>query len=202
MKKTKQKTMGTIFIMAILVIAVGVGFWQIMESKRAQSKNEEKSKIEEVNEIIEKDFEANYPGTPREVVKMYSRISSCCYNQELSDDELVLLVEKMRELFDEELLAANPTEKHIEDLKKDAEKYHEAKRTISSYTVDKNSSVEKKNIDGKEYASLRASYLVQESNSGYTKTYEEFILRADDKKHWKIVGWQVVSGSRDSDEEE
>lgn len=202
MKKTKQKTMGTIFIMAILVIAVGVGFWQIMESKRAQSKNEEKSKIEEVNEIIEKDFEANYPGTPREVVKMYSRISSCCYNQELSDDELVLLVEKMRELFDEELLAANPTEKHIEELKKDAEKYHEAKRTISSYTVDKNSSVEKKNIDGKEYASLRASYLVQESNSGYTKTYEEFILRADDKKHWKIVGWQVVSGSRDSDEEE
>lgn len=202
MKKTKQKTMGTIFIMAILVIAVGVGFWQIMESKRVQSKNEEKSKIEEVNEIIEKDFEANYPGTPREVVKMYSRISSCCYNQELSDDELVLLVEKMRELFDEELLAANPTEKHIEDLKKDAEKYHEAKRTISSYTVDKNSSVEKKNIDGKEYASLRASYLVQESNSGYTKTYEEFILRADDKKHWKIVGWQVVSGSRDSDEEE
>lgn len=202
MKKTKQKTMGTIFIMAILVIAVGVGFWQIMESKRAQSKNEEKSKIEEVNEIIEKDFEANYPGTPREVVKMYSRISSCCYNQELSDDELVLLVEKMRELFDEELLAANPTEKHIEDLKKDAEKYHEAKRTISSYTVDKNSSVEKKNIDGKEYASLRASYLVQESNSGYTKTYEEFILRADDKKHWKIVGWQVVSGSQDSDEEE
>lgn len=202
MKKTKQKTMGTIFIMAILVIAVGVGFWQIMESKRVQSKNEEKSKIEEVNEIIEKDFEANYPGTPREVVKMYSRISSCCYNQELSDDELVLLVEKMRELFDEELLAANPTEKHIEELKKDAEKYHEAKRTISSYTVDKNSSVEKKNIDGKEYASLRASYLVQESNSGYTKTYEEFILRADDKKHWKIVGWQVVSGSRDSDEEE
>ena len=202
MKKTKQKTMGTIFIMAILVIAVGVGFWQIMESKRAQSKNEEKSKIEEVNEIIEKDFEANYPGTPREVVKMYSRISSCCYNQELSDDELVLLVEKMRELFDEELLAANPTEKHIEELKKDAEKYHEAKRTISSYTVDKNSSVEKKNIDGKEYASLRASYLVQESNSGYTKTYEEFILRADDKKHWKIVGWQVVSGSQDSDEEE
>ena len=202
MKKTKQKTMGTIFIMAILVIDVGVGFWQIMESKRAQSKNEEKSKIEEVNEIIEKDFEANYPGTPREVVKMYSRISSCCYNQELSDDELVLLVEKMRELFDEELLAANPTEKHIEDLKKDAEKYPEAKRTISSYTVDKNSSVEKKNIDGKEYASLRASYLVQESNSGYTKTYEEFILRADDKKHWKIVGWQVVSGSQDSDEEE
>ena len=202
MKKSKQKTMGTIFIMAILVIAVGVGFWQIMESKRAQSKNEEKSKIEEVNEIIEKDFEANYPGTPREVVKMYSRISSCCYNQELSDDELVLLVEKMRELFDEELLAANPTEKHIEDLKKDAEKYHEAKRTISSYTVDKNSSVEKKNIDGKEYASLRASYLVQESNSGYTKTYEEFILRADDKNHWKIVGWQVVSGSQDSDEEE
>ncbi len=202
MKKSKQKTMGTIFIMAILVIAVAIGFWKIMESKRTESQNEQKSKIEEVNEIIEKDFEANYPGTPREVVKMYSRISSCCYNQDLSDEELTLLAEKMRELFDEELLAENPKEKHIENLKKDAETYHDEKRTISSYTVDKNSSVEKKTIDGKEYASLRASYLVQENNSGYTKTYEEFILRADEKGHWKIVGWQVVSNSQNSEEEE
>lgn len=202
MKKSKQKTMGTILVMAILVIAVAIGFWQIMEVKRTQSKNNEMSKIEEVNEIVEKDFETNYPGTPREVVKMYSRISSCCYNQKLSDEELILLAQKMRQLFDEELLVANPEEKHIENLKEDAESYQEAKRTISSYTVEKNSSVQKKTMDGKEYATLLASYLVQENNSGYTKTYEEFVLRADKEGRWKIVGWQVVSGSQKIDEEE
>lgn len=202
MKKTKQKTLWTILIMVVVVIAVAIGFWQIMESKRTKSENAQKSKIEEVNAIVEKDFEANYPGTPREVVKMYSRISSCCYNQNLSDEEITLLVGKMRELFDEELLESNPEEEHIKKLKKDAANYHDAKRSISSYTVDKNSSVKKKTIDGKEYASLRASYLVQENNSGYTKTYEEFLLRADKNDHWKIVGWEVVSGSGDSEEEE
>lgn len=202
MRKTKQKTLWTILIMAVVVIAVAVGFWQIMESKRTKSESEQKSKIEEVNAIVEKDFETNYPGTPREVVKMYSRISSCCYNRDLSDEEITLLVGKMRELFDEELLESNPEEEHIKRLKKDAENYHEAKKSISSYTVDKNSSVKKKTIDGKEYASLRASYLVQENNSGYTKTYEEFLLRADKNDHWKIVGWEVVSGSGASEEEE
>lgn len=202
MKKSKQKTVGTILIMAVLVIAVAIGFWQIMESKRTKSQNEQKSKIEEVNAIIDKDFKTNYPGTPREVVKMYSRISSCCYNQHLSDEEMALLVKKMRELFDDELLTSNPEKKHIENLKKDAESYHKEKKFISSYTVDKNSSVKKKTIDGKEYATLQAAYLVQESNSGYTKTYEEFLLRADENKHWKIVGWEAVSGSKDTEEEE
>lgn len=202
MKKTKQKTLWTILIMVAVVIAVAIGFWRIMEAKRTKSQNEQKSKIEEVNAIVEKDFEANYPGTPREVVKMYSRISSCCYNQDLSDEEITLLVGKMRELFDEELLASNPEEEHIANLKKDAESYHKAKKSISSYTVDKNSSVKKKTIDGKEYASLRASYLVQEKNSGYTKTYEEFLLRADENGRWKIVGWEAVSGSGTSEEEE
>lgn len=202
MKKTKQKTLWTILIMVAVVIAAAIGFWQIIENKRTKSQNEQKSKIEEVNAIVKKDFEANYPGTPREVVKMYSRISSCCYNQNLSDEETALLVGKMRELFDEELLASNPEEKHIENLKKDAESYHKAKKSISSYTVDKNSSVKKKTIDGKEYASLRASYLVQEKNSGYTKTYEEFLLRTDKNNHWKIVGWQAVSDSGASEEDE
>ena len=108
----------------------------------------------------------------------------------------------MRELFDDELLASNPEKKHIESLKKDAESYHKEKKFISSYTVDKNSSVRKKTIDGKEYATLQASYLVQENNSGYTKTYEEFLLRADENGRWKIVGWEVVSGSGASEEEE
>jgi len=94
MKKTKQKTLWTILIMVAVVIAVAIGFWRIMEAKRTKSQNEQKSKIEEVNAIVEKDFEANYPGTPREVVKMYSRISSCCYNQDLSDEEITLLVGK------------------------------------------------------------------------------------------------------------
>lgn len=197
----KQKTIITVIVMLLLVIGVGIAFWQVMESKRTQSQEETRSKIEEVNDILSKDFDTAYPGTPREVVKMYSRISSCLYNHSLSDSEMESLVKKMRELFDAELLEANPLEEQLEDLRADKEEYDKARRIISSYTVDKNSSVVKKEVDGVEYASLCVAYLVKEGKS-YNKSNQQFMLRADEKGNWKILGWQLVTDDDAADQTE
>ena len=182
----KQKTMWTIIVMLVLVIAVGIGFWQIIASKNSQNQDNARSKVEEVNAILKKDFESGYPGTPREVVKMYSRIDSCLYNYKLGDEDVDKLVDKMRELFDDELLAANPKDSHVKKLKEEMENFREEKRFISSYSIDKNSSITKENIKGVQYASLHASYLVQEGTD-YTKTYEKFLLREDKNGKWKHV---------------
>lgn len=202
MKEKKQKNTATIVFMAIIVIAIGVGFWAILEnkSKTDQEKEFVKSENDEVNTILNKDYEINYPATPTEVVKAYSRISVCAYNQSMSDEELMQITEKMRQLFDEELLQANPIEEQLEDLKKDREEYKKAKKTISNYVVGKNSTVETAKIDGKECASLVSSYLVQEGN-GYTKTYERFILRKDENGKWKILGWNLVEEPEETEEQ-
>ena len=197
----KQKTMWKIIVMLVLVIAVGIGFWQIIASKNSQNQDNARSKVEEVNAILKKDFESGYPGTPREVVKMYSRIDSCLYNYKLGDEDVDKLVDKMRELFDDELLAANPKDSHVKKLKEEMENFREEKRFISSYSIDKNSSITKENIKGVQYASLHASYLVQEGTD-YTKTYEKFLLREDKNGKWKIVGWEVADkGDTDSNED-
>lgn len=192
MKKTKQNNMMLVVVMFVIVIAVAIGFWSIMQHSRANKNKEQASANEEVCSILEKDFENNYPGTPREVVKLYSRITACIYNQAGEKDRRQL-VEKMRQLFDEELLEGNPLEEQLEDLEGELKEFHANKSIITSYTVDKNSSVVKEKIDGRQCATLRVSYLMQQGKAGsYTKSVERFLLREDENKNWKIYGWKLV----------
>lgn len=44
--------------------------------------------LTEVEKVITKNLEKNYPETPREVVKFYNRIITCFYDEEYTDDEL------------------------------------------------------------------------------------------------------------------
>ncbi len=46
---------------------------------------------------------------------------------------------------------------------------------------------------------MTASYFVKEGNS-YTRTYEEYVLRKDTNKQWKILGYQLTKG--DSSDEQ
>lgn len=199
MKKSKQKTTTVIVIMFAVVVAVAIGFWAILEHGRNKVKEEEliHSKNEEVNMLLKKDLSIDYPRTPREVLKMYSRLQSCAYNQNLSDTDLTAIIEQMRILFDDELLEANSLEQQLEDVKAEIEEYQKTKRSISNYVIDKESSTTEKKIKGKEYATLQVSYLIQEK-TGYNKTYEQFVLRKNEEDKWKILGWDLVK----SEEEE
>ena len=201
MKKSKQKTTMTIVVMLAIVIAVAIGFWQVMEGKRTEEQDQQllKSNNEEVNALLKKDFESNYPSTAREVLKVYSRINVCIYNQDLSKKEITALTEKMRNLFDEELLAVNPLDEQLEDLNTEIKEYKDTKKSISNYVIDKDSTIAEKEMDGKEYANVNVSYLIKEGD-GYAKTYEQFLLRKDTQGRWKIVGWQLIEDTSNENE--
>lgn len=201
MKKSKQKTTMTIVVMLAIVIAVAIGFWQVMEGKRTEEQEQQllKSNNEEVNALLKKDFESNYPSTAREVLKVYSRINVCIYNQDLSKKEITALTEKMRNLFDEELLAVNPLDEQLEDLNTEIKEYKDTKKSISNYVIDKDSTIAEKEMDGKEYANVNVSYLIKEGD-GYAKTYEQFLLRKDTQGRWKIVGWQLIEDTSNENE--
>lgn len=193
MTNKKKKTMATVLIMAVVVVTIAVAFWQIMQKRHAQQDASD-GKQSEIQTLLDMDFTNDYPGTPREVIKVYSRITSCLYNQSMSDEKQEALVEKMRELFDEELKNSNPQKDQMEDLRADIKEYKKAKRSISSYMIEKNSSVVKQKVKEKECASLYASYLLQEG-SAYKKSTEKFLLCKDKKGKWKILGWELVSAN-------
>lgn len=190
MEQSKKRVLHTVIAMTLLAAVIISGFFILTKSQ--ESKGEEgKAADKEVDKLIAKDLENSYPGTPREVLKFYSRITKCFYGENINDEQLQKLSSQIRKLFDSEFLEANPENEYIEDLKAEIKEYNEQKKVMVSYIVQKNSSVKKSTVEGREYAQIIASYMLREK-SGFTKTYEEFMLRQDENGHWKILGWRLV----------
>lgn len=145
----------------------------------------------EVQNILAKDIERNYPATVREIVRLYSRISKCYYNETISASEFQQLVTMQRLLFDEEFLDNNPLESFVNNLSSEIEEMRKTKSTMISYRVQKQSSVVSWESGENKFSSIVASYTLKE-DSEYKKTYEEFLLREDESGRWKIVGWRLT----------
>lgn len=179
-------------VVAVVLIGVIVGgYYYFTDQKRTSV--EEFVELTEVQEVITKDLDANYPATPREVVKFYNRIISCFYNENYTEDELYDLGDQARKLFDEELLGNNPRDDYFSALKEDIEDYHDRKKTIVSSTVCNSNDVKLQTVDGDECAYVTSSYFIAEGKS-YSRTYQMYVLRKDEDGNWKILVFYQIEG--------
>lgn len=190
MKKSKNSVLKTIVTMTILSVVI-IGAYLYMSNNINNSSDESKIPTTEVEKLLVKDIITSYPGTPKEVIKLYIRINQSFYNEALNEDQFSKMVDQLRLLMDDELLANNPLESHADSLRSLMKENKEKKRSFLTYIVEDNSNVKYNTIDGEEYSTIYANYTVNK-NGDYEKTYMEFILRQDTKKYWKILGWKVV----------
>lgn len=184
-KHTQVKNTAVILIMAALIVA---SFAYL--SNRNKKLMEEKRVITPVQEVLMCDFEHNYPSTPKEVVKMYSEITRCFYGEEYTEDELVALANKSRELFDKELKANQTDEQYLLNLKSVIDSYKEEKRIISSFSVSSSANVEFYDYENAQWAKLYCIYSMR-TGGKLEPTREVYLLRKDDVGRWKIFGWKV-----------
>lgn len=194
MKKSGKTAAGTVVIMGILAALVIFGFYG-MTKEPQNGKSGKKQTEAEI--LIEKDITGNYPETPREVLRLYGRITRCMYNETLTDKEFEQLSDQLRLLFDDELLANNPRDKFLVELKADIGSYKEESKIISDYQVQRGSATDYGTIDDKEYATLKMSMFLQTTGTdkSYSRVYEEFLLRQDEKECWKILHWQLTDNA-------
>lgn len=180
-----------IFVVLILLI---VGFYYYLSNRPVSQPEETAPEIEvmtAVQQVLARDLSINYPPTPREVVKYYSEITQCFYNEELTEDDIYALGMKARELYDAEL-AANQTEAdYIDSLKYDIEEFNRYKRTIVNYNPSSSVDVETFSEDGFEWARLYCNYGIKQNEILYNSNIV-FILRKDENEHYKIYGWKLV----------
>lgn len=187
-----KKTARLIGILCILVFAIlGVFFALNMRESDSVFSKEEKKNTEAQN-ILAKDIDRNYPATVREVVRLFSRISQCYHNQTVSEEELTKLIEMQRKLFDEEFLNSNPLDTFTNNLTAEIAAAKDKKQEMVSWRVQKQSSVKTWQNGENHFASIVASYTMNAKAESYTRTYEEFLLREDEKGCWKIVGWRLT----------
>ena len=189
----KGKKLAQLIGTLCLVIAVVLGVFLALNLREDNSifSKEEKLNTEAQN-ILVKDIDRNYPATVREVVRLFSRISQCYHNQEISEEEFLELAEMQRKLFDAEFLENNPSETFKNNLSSEIDAAKERKYQMVTWRVQKQSSVKTWQGGENSFASIIASYTMNEKVEGYTRTFEEFLLREDEKGRWKIVGWRLT----------
>lgn len=190
MKTGKKRTVTTVITMLVIAATVIALYYGLTNGTKKKSKEEEPKT--EVEKLIAKDIAKEFPETPRETVKLYSRIISCFYKETITEEELEKLVVQIRLLFDEELNENNPYDAYLERLKSEIADYKGKKLVIDNYQIEKGSSVSYYEKDEKEYANVLASYILRDEKK-HTNTNEQFILRKDEKEQWKILGWQLVN---------
>lgn len=185
MKKTRLGLLITVF-------AIGIMAFFVYFSYKKDAIVEDNAVATAVQEVLMKDLEKNYPPTPKEVVKYYSEISKCYYNETYSEEELTQMAHKMWLLYDKELQENNPEEQYLYDLKQDIQSFHDNNYKISSYSPSSSTDVEYYENDGRECAKLYCTYTIR-NGGAFSTTKEVFVLRKDiDTEHWKILCFDAV----------
>ncbi len=70
-----KKTVGLIVVAAVCVTMIIAGYYYYTTQKGGSAKSA--GDLTEVQKVITKNLDRDYPKTPREVVKFYSRILQC-----------------------------------------------------------------------------------------------------------------------------
>lgn len=174
----------------ILLVAAMLGYYYYL-SNRQQETEPPVVEMTVAQELISCNLETNYPPTPKEVVRYYSDITKCFYNEEYSDGELEQLADKARQLYDDELAANNEWGQYMIELKSDIEAYKEKSIRVTNYSIPASTDVFYFEEDSFEFARLYCTYTL--SNGTVKQQIEEvFLLRKDENKRWKIYGWDLA----------
>ena len=189
MYKKTQNPIVVGIVMALLAVFIIGGFF-LVRSIGLKNLELKKSKTE-VEKLMELNLDDNYPGNAREVLKVYNRILKCCYNEDLTDEQIKKLAEQNQKLFDEQLLEKNPLDQYVEKLKNDIKDYKDKKTTIANIAIQDLAEAEREERGGYKFCNLLVSYIVKDTK-GLKTTNEKYYLREDDKGRWKILFWELT----------
>ena len=180
------------FLIILVVFAIGVvGLFFYVANRTNVVAEGKQQHMTPVQEILSRNLDTNYPPTPKEVLKFYSEITQAFYSEEYTDEELVKLAMLSRRLFDDELVANQTDDQYLAALKLDIASWKNDKKVISSYSVSSSTDVQEYYYDGREWAQLYCIYSIR-MGTNVAPIQEHFLMRKDDKGHWKILGWELV----------
>ncbi len=195
MKKMKYVIIGIACICLILV-----GFFFFSKDNVTTDKD-----LTEVEKLIVRDLEEDYPKTPREVVKFYNRILISYYNGEATTTQLGKLVDQVLLLLDEDLLVVNPRDEYYSSVLSEIEEYKRLnKRVVSAEVCDSKDvkyvdDVKEGTSEVDKLAYVNTSYFIN-TDGEFAYSYQQYVLRQDDDGRWKILGFYKIEGEPSDNE--
>ncbi len=179
-------------IVIILLVLGLVGYYAYLSGRVKDDHRAAAEQISDLDAVLSRDLNANYPPTPKEVMKYYNEITKVLYGgmEDLTEDDVDDLGLKMRGLYDSDLLAINDVGGHLMNLRKEVKEYRDSGRKITNCSVASSSNIEYYSVDGYDFARLLCTYNVNEGGMSTTQKLI-FLLRKDSEKRWKIYGWDL-----------
>lgn len=180
-----------VILIVVLFVSAILGLFIYINNKPQSGSVEDDVVISNVDNVVLRNLDINYPPTPKEVLKYYSEITMCFYEENLSEEDLVRLAQTARKLYDAELCADITEEEYLASLREDILEFNSLGIVVSGYTVSSSTDVEEFVVDGRECARLYATYRLRQGTE-YIYSNEVFIMRKDENGHWKILGWELL----------
>lgn len=144
-----------------------------------------------VQTALNRDLSKDYPATVKEVVKYYTEIEKCLFNEDCTEEELEQLGMQARGLYDDELLRNNEAGSYLVRLKDEIKTFQGKGRRYAAISVAGSTSVDTFSQDGYEFARIHCGYTVTEKGKSYTEG-RVYLLRRDEQRQWKIYGWDAA----------
>lgn len=189
MKKNGNKTFT---LMIFLVAIAALGYFTYLNNKAPDRETVSENSEKEI--LLNYDMVENYPKTVREAVKLHCRYLKYVYSDEFikesTEDEVFTMNQKIRALYDDELLDLNSPTEQLQALQDEMTLYQTNKQKIVSYTLAEASQIEYNTENEVEYAKMRVT-LALTIDGASASADEEYILRKDSEGKWKILGWQA-----------
>lgn len=191
MEKAK-KPMSAVFTIISISAVILVLIYANQSKQSSNLKEDSLKKLSEVEELLQMDLDRDYPEIPREVAKLHGDMTRLLYSG-VEDDEIKELAIKIRELYDDELLAINSEEQYLADLYSDIALWLQLKRRIEYNVVVNEDKEEVYTRDGKEYANAFISFTITEK--GQTSELRRYTMRKDKNDKWRILGWEYITNN-------
>lgn len=187
-KKNASSAIKSIVVVAIMACLIVLAYYH--SANKTKEIKEENTQISAADEVLLRNMDNNYPPSPKEVIKYYSDLTKCLYNEECSDEDIEKLAYRALLLYDDELANNQEWNRYLTDLKSEIATKRSQEYAIMSYSVSASTDVTYFEKDGYECASLYCTYNIRNgANPGSVE--ELFILRRDANGHWRILGWDL-----------
>ena len=183
----KMKKTTTVVTLVFLAVIIGiVGLYAYFSGKARDAADPASTAVQKA---LDRDLQNDYPPTVKEVVKYYTELQKCLYNEEYSEEEFEQMGNKSRQLYDRELLEANDETFQLVQLRQEIEAFRIQKCVITSISVAASTNVSYFEEDGYSFARILCKYTIRENGSPKL-SQTIYLLRQDENRHWRIYGWE------------
>ena len=188
-------------IIFLIMAALVVGYYIYLSNRDTDSEKNKKAdaNTQELEQLLSKKIDANYPDTPREVVNLYCRIMKAYYRTKLTDSQIEKLGSQAWLLFGEDLKSANYSlESFQTELKKDIKEWNDKGRYVSDYKVESNSDIDYVTYGGGIQAAIVTVVIYVRNGSDLIPVSHDFMLGKDSGGKWKILSWRESKTSQEA----